>query len=248
MAAAVRSFSRFALAAACSAALAAPPAAAEVRLSGQAGGSYQVKVMSWWEIPFRSVVRQQYDFSCGSAAVATLLSYHYARPTPERAAFAHMWEKGEQEVIRKSGFSMLDMKNYLNAAGYRAEGFRMKPDQLASLNRPAIVLLDLKGYKHFVVLKGVRDGKVLVGDPMLGLGQYSLRDFAKVWNGVLLAVVDGGSRGPGFNLASDWGPWATAPLEEGALHVSVGQLTSNLPPQYQISSELLIGVRAGAGR
>ena len=47
----------------------AAPAMAEVRLSGEAGGNYRVQVMSWWDIPFRSVVRQQYDFSCGSAAV-----------------------------------------------------------------------------------------------------------------------------------------------------------------------------------
>ncbi|RYF14189.1 MAG: peptidase C39, partial [Oxalobacteraceae bacterium] len=29
---------------------------------------------------FETVVRQQYDFSCGSAALATLLRYHYDDP------------------------------------------------------------------------------------------------------------------------------------------------------------------------
>ena len=224
----------------------APSARAEVRLSGEAGGNYRVSVRSWWEIPFRSVVRQQYDFSCGSAAVATLMTYHYGRPTPERVAFAGMWEAGDQAVIRKSGFSMLDMKNLLTKLGYRAEGFKLTVDQLKTINQPGIVLLDLNGYKHFVVVKGLRDGTVLVGDPMLGLGQYSRKDFAKVWNGVFLGIVSGPDDvRPKFNLASDWGPWASAPLEQGGIRVAVGDLTTHLPFDYQISSELLFNVRTG---
>jgi predicted double-glycine peptidase len=222
------------------------PALAEVRFAGEAGGSYRVNVMSWWEIPFRSVVRQQFDFSCGSAAVATLLKYHYNRPISERDAFAKMWAQGNREVIQKSGFSMLDMKNYLNSIGYPTEGFRVTLDQLASTDQPGIVLIDLKGFKHFVVVKGVEGGRVLVGDPMLGLGQYKLADFDKIWNGIILLIVrtPDGAR-PKFNLASDWGPWSTAPLDDGGLHVSIGSLTNSLPPDYQISSKMLVDVRAG---
>ena len=50
-----------------------------VRLVNEAGGNYEVYVMSWWEIPFRSVVRQQYDFSCGSAAMAEVPEASVAR-------------------------------------------------------------------------------------------------------------------------------------------------------------------------
>src|SRR3546814_17093066 len=87
-------------------ALAAAPAAAEVRLTGpETGGTYQLQVMTWWDIPFRSVIRQRYDFSCGSAALATLLTYHYGAPTSEAMPFRAMWEKGDREAIRKVGFS-----------------------------------------------------------------------------------------------------------------------------------------------
>jgi predicted double-glycine peptidase len=222
------------------------PAGAEVRLSGEAGANYSVRVMSWWEIPFRSVIRQKYDYSCGSAAVATLLTYHYRLRTPEQFAFERMWEAGDQAIIRKSGFSMLDMKNLLSDIGYRAEGVRISIDEIGARKLPAIVLLNLNGYKHFVVVKGVRSGTVLVGDPMLGLSQYSKADFAKVWNGIALAVlVPPKPAAPAFNLASDWGPWAKAPLEENALHVPVGSLTSNLPPLYQVTPETLFDVRSG---
>ena len=48
----------------------AAPAHAQVRTHGEFGGSYTIGVTSWRDIPFRTVVRQQYDYSCGSAAVA----------------------------------------------------------------------------------------------------------------------------------------------------------------------------------
>ncbi len=225
------------------------PAAAEVRLSGEAGGNYRVTVMSWWEIPYRSVVRQQYDFSCGSAAVATLLSFHYNQPTPERVAFAQMWKAGDQEAIRKVGFSMLDMKAFLGGVGLKADGYRLGKEGLLRLNRPAIVLLNLKGYKHFVVVKGVKGGRVLVGDPMLGLNQYAVADFMKVWNGIALVVAPKGSEAPpGYNLAGDWGPWSKAPLEEGALHVVADDFTKHLPPSYQLTPQILLDVNVGTVR
>jgi predicted double-glycine peptidase len=225
----------------------AAPAAAEVRLgSNEAGGNYSVQVMTWWDIPFRSVVRQRYDFSCGSAAVATLLTYHYGEPTGEAVPFRAMWQQGDREAIRKVGFSMLDMKSYLRSRGYRAEGFRLTIDQLRQVKRPTIVLLNLNGFKHFVVIKGLKGDRVLTGDSVLGINEYALSDFEELWNGIVLAIVDGEHARPIFNLPGDWGPWSKAPLEEdGALHISAGDLTTNLPPKYQLTPQILLDVRVG---
>jgi uncharacterized protein len=217
-------------------------------LLNQDNGSYQVKVMSWWEIPFRSVVRQQYDFSCGSAAVATLLTYHYGRPTNEREPFKDMWAIGDQESIRKAGFSMYDMKNYLTNIGYKAEGYRFTMDQLKRSKRPLIVLLDVNGFKHFVVVKGVNSEYVLTGDPVLGLNQYKIADFEKRWNNIALGIAKTpDSRLGRYNLSGDWGPWSKAPLDDGirALSDSIGDVTSHLPPVYQLTNERLLNVRVG---
>jgi uncharacterized protein len=224
----------------------AAPAGAQVRLGREAGGNYEIAVMSWWEIPFRSVVRQQYDFSCGSAAVATLLTYHYDRPTPERTAFTQMWSNGNQQLIRKVGFSMFDMKNYLASLGLKAEGYRLGMEKLATVSQPAIVLLDLNGFKHFVVVKGVRGDRVLVGDPMRGLNEYSREDFAKVWNGIALIIVPrDGDQAAAFNLAGDWGPWSTAPMEDGAMRIAPDDFATHLPPSYQLSPQILLSVDVG---
>lgn len=229
----------------CAALLTSVPARSEIRLSNVAGASYSVRVMSWWEIPFRSVTRQQYDFSCGSAAVATLLTYHYGRATPEQQVFAAMWQHGNQEAIRKLGFSMLDMKEYLDGLGYKTQGFRLSMDKFRRTERPGIVLLDLNGYKHFVVVKGIRGDRVLVGDPTLGLGQYPLDKFETLWNGIFLAIVSTPQqRAPSFNLASDWGPWSTAPLEDGALSIPISRVTNEVGMDYQITPDMILDLRS----
>lgn len=210
---------------------------AEVRFHGEAGGSYAVNVMSWRDIPFRTVVRQQYDFSCGSAAVATLLRFHYGRDVSETMAFRAMYEAGDQAKIREIGFSMLDMKRYLESIGYRADGFRISLDRLAEMRVPAIALITRDGYRHFVVIKGMRDGKVLVGDPSRGLETHDRAAFESWWNGIALAVRSG----PGaaddlqFDRESDWRPWAGAPLRDLPPALDAAHLTRELPTLYQIS-------------
>ena len=235
------------LAAAGAALFCAHTANAEVRLGREAaGGDYSIGVMTWWDIPFRSVVRQRFDFSCGSAAVATLLTYHYDRPTTEHVTFRAMWDLGDKPTIRQVGFSMLDMRNYLQSIGYRAEGFKLKPEQLIELKRPVIVLLDIKGFKHFVVVKGQTKDQILVGDSVLGLNKYSNEEFQKYWNGVILAIVDGPiKKRPVYNLAGDWNRWATAPTDQVSVTTDIGNLTTHLPPLYQLTPEFMLDVRVG---
>lgn len=226
-------------------------ARADVLLDRTSGGDFSVKVMSWWEIPFRSVVRQKYDFSCGSAAIATLLTHHYGRATVEQEAFKAMWAKGDQALIQKAGFSMFDMKSFITSIGFETQGYRMTIDQLRQSKRPMIVLMDLKGYKHFVVVKGVSATHVLTGDPVIGLSQYKIEEFEQRWNKIALGIVPKPNLPAGrYNLASDWGPWSKAPLERGnnALAVSIGDLTTHLPPVYQLTDQRLLDVRVGTVR
>ena len=215
----------------------AAPATAQVRFHGEAAGA-SIQVMSWREIPFRTVVRQQHDFSCGSAALATLLTYHYGRPTTEPGAFKAMYAKGDQAKIRKVGFSMLDMKHYLEALGMPAQGYRMTFEGLAARTAPSIVLIDLGSYRHFVVVKGVAGGKVLVGDPAMGLKTYSRQEFIKIWKGTVFALEDAPGRQPIFNQRAEWSPWAVAPV--GAIPSdSLAALTAGVSPFYQISPATL---------
>jgi hypothetical protein len=205
-----------------------------------------VKVMTWRDIPFRTVVRQQHDFSCGSAALATLLTYQYGRPTTEPDAFTAMYAVGDQPKIQKVGFSLLDMKNFLDGHGYSANGYRLTLDDIAKKGQPVIALIDLGAYRHFVVIKGVANGQVLVGDPALGLKIYKAAEFKKIWNGIVLALYDTPNLKAGsFNLVSDWQPWSRAPV--GSILPS-GVMDANLiaPPLYQIIPVHLISNITGS--
>ena len=153
---------------------------------------------------FETVVRQQYDFSCGSAALATLLRYHYDDPQTEQTIFLGMFRDGDQAQIRRLGFSLLDMKRYLAARGIAADGFKVSIEQIAKARVPGIALIDFDGYRHFVVVKGIDDRTLLLGDPSLGLRRETTTRFAKQWNGVFFIISGMTAVGQShFNMAAD---------------------------------------------
>lgn len=185
---------------------------ATVEVRGTRDGGFAARVVSVKEARFTTTIRQQYDFSCGSAAVATLLTHHYGIAVTEREVFAEMFEHGDQAKIRKQGFSMLDMKRYLQTRGFHADGFEQPLERLEQENLPAIVLLSERGYKHFVVVKGIGRGRVLVGDPAMGTRTISFERFSHLWVNQLLFVVHNRRETARFNLDADWHVAPGAPL------------------------------------
>jgi predicted double-glycine peptidase len=217
---------------------------AQVRLAGDTG-AVTVKVMTWRDIPFRTVVRQQHDYSCGSAALATLLTYSYGVRTTEADAFTAMYDTGDQAKIRKVGFSMLDMKRYVEAHGLSAHGYKMSLDEVASDGVPVIALITLGVYRHFVVIKGIEGDKVLIGDPALGLRILPKAAFMVMWNGVALQIDRTGEKAR-FNEVSEWQPWSRAPVRRAADTTStVTSVTNNQFILYQITPVIDINFRPG---
>jgi uncharacterized protein len=157
-----------------------------------ARGAQPARVLSLRELRFRGVIEQQYDYSCGAAAVATLLSHHLETPTPEAHVFANMLANGEAERIVKVGFSLLDMKRYLRARGFEADGFKVPLAKLQEGQIPAIALIDQQVnkavYKHFVVIKGITDDRVLLADSSAGLRMMDRAEFERIRDPVLLVV------------------------------------------------------------
>lgn len=198
-----------------------PSAMQAADFAAAGGGSYAVPLASMKELRFRSTVRQQFDFSCGSAAVATLLTYHFDRPVSEQAAFQQMYLHGDQPRIEREGFSLLDIKRYLASLGYVADGFELPLDKLAEAGLPAIVLVAEQGYHHFVVIKGVSGGRVLLGDPAGGTRAMPRAAFDAIWQNGLLFVVHSGPGKARFNAASDWRAAPQALLASGIVRDSL---------------------------
>jgi len=199
--------------------------AGQVMIPDVGGGLIKVPVTSMKERRFTTTVRQQYDYSCGSAALATLLTYQYQHQVSEETVFKAMWENGDQAKISREGFSLLDIKHYLESIGYSADGYPAPLDKLASVGIPAIALIRDNGYNHFVVIRGIRDGQVAVADPSMGARVIPQAQFEKMQINRILFVINGRKELVAFNRAADWHVREKAPI--GAA-LDTGSLASSL--------------------
>ena len=207
------------------ASLATPSEAGSLPLPAEIGGYFNVPVQSMTERRFATTVRQQYDFSCGSAALATLLTYQFGTPVTEEQTFEEMFERGDQTRIRAEGFSLLDMKNYLERRSLKADGFQVPLDRLVESTLPAIVLIKEAGYNHFVVLKGLQSGRVLFGDPSAGTRSLPRRAFEEIWVGGIVFVITNRDNEALFNQTADWQAAPLAPLASGIDRQGLQMLT-----------------------
>jgi predicted double-glycine peptidase len=200
-----------------------------------AGGSFSVSVASLKEKRWTNVVRQQYDFSCGSAAVATLLTYHYETPIDEAAVFKEMFARGDQAKIQAEGFSMLDIKQFLDRRGLKSDGFRMSLDKLAEIGVPAIVLINVGGYRHFVVIKGIEAKRILVADPAFGTTIWPRDRFEAAWGGgIILAAREGIEVAQvHFGDIPDWQIRPKAPISQGVDRSGLATFTLTMPGRHE---------------
>ncbi len=152
-------------------------------------------VRSVSELRFARMERQRTDVSCGAAALATVLRHFYGRSDATEAAIiesilANATEEQKRSIAR-SGFSMLELKRQAEALGYVAGGFKLDDAaKLASLRVPAITLINVRGYSHFVVVRKLEGNNVLIANPAFGNRVTSKAAFARMWRGVVLVVVD----------------------------------------------------------
>lgn len=185
-----------------------------LQLVAPLAGPVAVPVVSMKQARFLTTIHQQYDFSCGSAAVATMLTHNFGWTVDESAVFQRMFSQGNQDKIRREGFSMLDMKTYLDSEGFAAKGVEATLDELAEARIPAIALIHENGYAHFVVIKGLRPGEVLIGDPAQGTRVLPRSDFQRYWTNNILLIAGERLEQARFNQSEDWRIRPKAPLDD----------------------------------
>lgn len=191
-----------------------------------APGGLQIRrsTPSWSTRQRENIVMQRYDYSCGSAALATVLRYYFQDDIDESkvliAIFLSLkysdlksWsERSPSEIEaaweerKREGFSMGDLVNAVkvlnkarNAEIYSAAVVRRPLEVLAKLPAPAIVRIEKYGYKHFVVVRGIRDGTVYLADPVRGNLRLSVQEFQAQWSGEFLVLGK-----TGFGLPADY--------------------------------------------
>lgn len=149
-----------------------------------------VAVQPLAEQKFRNIVHQAYDYSCGSAALTTLLNGYLGRQFQERQIMEGLLKYGEYDkIVQRRGFSLLDMKRLVTALGHPSGGYKGSFDDLKKLDHPAIVPIHYGGFKHFVVVKKYRDGRVFVADPALGNISFPEERFKQIWENNVMFIV-----------------------------------------------------------
>lgn len=181
------------------------------------------------EFKYQNLVRQAYDYSCGSAALTTVLNGYLGRQFEERQIMEGLLRFGEYDkIVARRGFSLLDMKRLATALGHPSGGFKASLEDLKSLDHPAVVPIHYAGFKHFVVLKKYQDGHVYVADPALGNISFTLTKFQEVWTDNVLFIVfpNGFEPQPGLELTE----WDLRLLDER----TINQLAVQQFPEFTI--------------
>jgi uncharacterized protein len=176
-----------------------PPGAVSIVLAcglsgcGVASGPLDLGVkQTYGSLKYENVVRQRLDFTCGGAALATMLSHYWGRPTPEEEVLAIFRARYPDpkvwEAKAKDGFTFDDIAFATEVLGYEAAGAKVPVDELRAMNGPVIIHMDKGKFQHFVVLTKAKDDVFYIADPIVGKMALERPDFERQYTGSAMAI------------------------------------------------------------
>lgn len=134
-----------------------------------------VAVKSWKALRDERVVKQDLDYSCGAASLATILEAFYGKAITEEQILKDM-------ATDDAAASFDDMAKVLAKYGFKGVGVALGFEQLQQLRIPAVVYLRYRGDDHFSVLRGVSQHAVRLADPSWGNRHFSKAQFLQMWH------------------------------------------------------------------
>jgi len=146
---------------------------------------------------YQGVVGQTDWFTCGPAAVATLLRHYYDRADVDEARVLELalraMQKNEGEV-RQVGIHGLALRQAMQALGIESWGFRLSLEQLRDYferDGLPVILHTTQPEPHYVVAVGVVEGQVMLADPSWGRRLLPLQGLLseKGFSGVVLVPL-----------------------------------------------------------
>ena len=140
-----------------------------------------------------TLTRQQAGFDCGSASLATLLSFYTDRAVePDDLVRSQSFTTDEWQRVRREGFSLSQLADMAAALKVKPSVTWLPSRALLSVPLPVLVYLRLPTGPHFSVLTGIAGQRVTLADPTQGALMWTLNQFLRAWapdgQGLLLSV------------------------------------------------------------
>ncbi|MCI6217016.1 MAG: C39 family peptidase [Helicobacter sp.] len=150
--------------------------------------SIEVPTRSWLELRDTNLIRQQYDYSCGAASLASILKFYYGEDVSELDILKwSIQEKGidlepkEQEDKNIARLSFLDLTRFAELLGYKAMGLALDFATLSKLKSPVIIYVNVRDIEHFSVYKGSDEQYVYLADPSFGNLKINIAKFIEMF-------------------------------------------------------------------
>ncbi|HUN54449.1 MAG TPA: C39 family peptidase [Smithella sp.] len=167
-----------------------PKSEIDIILPGTGPGYLQTVVNPASEINKGHLIKQGYDYSCGSAALAIILNFYLGENFTEKQVIQGLLHYGNSdEIAKRQAFSLLDMKKFVQVLGYKGEGYKADLEDLKSVTTPCIVPIKILNYRHFVVFRGIHNGHIFFADPWRGDISFTLNEFNDMWYEKVFFVV-----------------------------------------------------------
>ena len=134
----------------------------------------------------KNLVLQQDQSDCGVACLQSLLKYYEGNQSLEKLR--------ELSGTMSQGTTLLGLYEAANKIGFDAEGYSSDISELNKQNEPVIlhVLIENR-LQHYVICFGQLNDKYIIGDPALGIVEYTISDLKKVWKSRQLLTLTPGT-------------------------------------------------------
>jgi len=145
-------------------------------------------IKSWIEIKNKHLVRQEKDYSCGSASLATILKHFYNKNISEKEILDTVMKikglnkKSSIEAYKKAnGLSFLDLSKFAQTKEFNTLGLALDINALKKLKIPVILYIKIRENEHFTVFKGMDNTYVYLADPSFGNTKVRLSKFKEMF-------------------------------------------------------------------
>jgi predicted double-glycine peptidase len=153
---------------------------------------FRASPTNWLDLRKKNVVMQQRDYSCGAAAVATLIRYHWEDDVTELQLLREVVRMLTVEELKeriKNGLSLTDLRRLSVRMGYLATIGRLDFEKLRESKIPLVVGIVVNDFDHFVVYRGTDGYWVYLADPARGNIRIPASEFLEQWQKNLALVI-----------------------------------------------------------